>query len=122
MADVFKNFTGILDSTANVTIFTVPTANVAATPPVPVSTYVAKTFYIVHEAVTNPKTLVSAYHYDASEAHTIGFAVEISAGVATNLFQNGIYVFEAGDQLIVNANIAGNINWSVSLLEIKGQQ
>ena len=122
MADVFKNFTGILDSTANVTIFTVPTANVAATPPVPVSTYIAKTFYIVHEAVTNPKTLVSAYHYDASENHTIGFAAEVSAGVATNLFQNGIYVFEAGDQLIVNANIAGNINWSVSLLEIKGQQ
>jgi len=122
MADVFKNFTGILDSTANVTIFTVPTANVAATPPVPVSTYIAKTFYIVHEAVTNPKTLVSAYHYDASEGHTIGFAAEVSAGVATNLFQNGIYVFEAGDQLIVNANIAGNINWSVSLLEIKGQQ
>lgn len=122
MADVFKNFTGILDSTANVTIFTVPTANVAASPPVPVSTYIAKTFYIVHEAVTNPKTLVSAYHYDASENHTIGFAAEVSAGVATNLFQNGIYVFEAGDQLIVNANIAGNINWSVSLLEIKGQQ
>ena len=76
----------------------------------------------MHEAVTNPKTLVSAYHYDASENHTIGFAAEVSAGVATNLFQNGIYVFEAGDQLIVNANIAGNINWSVSLLEIKGQQ
>ena len=122
MADVFKNFTGILDTTANATIFTVPVANVAASPPVPVTTYVAKTFFIVHEAVTNPKTLVQAYHYDASENQTIGFAAEISAGVATNLFQNGIYVFEGGDQLIVKANIANNINWSVSLLEIKAQQ
>lgn len=122
MADVFKNFTGILDTTSNVTCFTVPTANVAATPPVPATTYIAKTFFIVHEAVTNPKTLVSAYHYDASEDQTIGFAAEVSAGVALNLFQNGIYVFEAGDQLIVKSNIANNINWSISLLEIKGQQ
>ena len=122
MADVFKNFTGILDTTANSTIFTVPIANVAATPPVPATTYIAKTFFVVHEAVTNPKTLVRAYHYDASEDQTIGFAAEIEAGAAINLFQNGIYVFEAGDQLIVNSNIANNINWSVSLLEIKGQQ
>ena len=122
MADVFKNYTGILDTTSNVTVFTVPVADVAATPPVPVSTFVAKTFYIVHEAVTNPKTLVEAYHYDASENHYIGFATEVSAGVAVNLFQNGIYVFEGGDQLIVKSNIAGNINWSVSLLEIKAQQ
>lgn len=122
MADVFKNFTGILNTTANATIFTVPVANVAASPPVPVTTYVAKTFFIVHESVTNPKTLVQAYHYDASENQTIGFAADISAGVATNLFQNGIYVFEGGDQLIVKANIANNINWSVSLLEIKAQQ
>jgi hypothetical protein len=43
MADVFKNFTGAV-TTANTTIFTVPQANVAATPPVPATTYVAKTF------------------------------------------------------------------------------
>ena len=122
MADVFKNFTGILDTTANSTVFTVPIANVAATPPVPATTYIAKTFFVVHEAVTNPKTLIKAFHYDASEDQTIGFAAEIEAGAAINLFQNGIYVFEAGDQLIINSNIANNINWSVSLLEIKGQQ
>ena len=122
MADVFKNYTGTLATTANVTIFTVPVANVAATPPVPVSTFVAKTFYIVHNATTNPKTLINAYHYDASEAHTISFATEVSAGEAVNLFLNGIYVFEGGDQLIVKSNLAGNINWSVSLLEIKAQQ
>lgn len=122
MADVFKNFTGILDTTSNATIFTVPTANVASTPPIPTTTYIAKTFFVVHEAVTNPKTLVKAFHYDASEGQTIGFAAEITAGQATNLFQNGIYVFEEGDQLIINSNIANNINYSVSLLEIKGQQ
>ena len=120
MADVFKNFTGILTNTSNVTIFTVPVADVANN--IPVTTYVAKTFYTVHESVTNPKTLVHAYHYDASANVTIGFQTEVDAGESINLFQNGIYVFEAGDQLILNANIANNINWSVSLLEIKQQQ
>ena len=67
-------------------------------------------------------TTLPRYGADASEDQTIGFAAEIDAGVALNLFQNGVYVFEAGDQLIVNSNIANNINYSVSLLEIKGQQ
>ena len=43
MADVFKRFIANLTTTDLTTIFTVPTANVAATPPTPVSTFIVKT-------------------------------------------------------------------------------
>ena len=43
MADVFKRFITNVTSTDLTTVFTVPTANVAATPPVPVSTFIVKT-------------------------------------------------------------------------------
>ncbi len=42
MADVFKRFIANLTTTDLTTVFTVPTANVAASPPVPVSTFISK--------------------------------------------------------------------------------
>lgn len=119
MADVFKNFTGNL-GTANTVIFTVPEADVANN--IPVTTYVAKTLYIVHTLANAAKTAVTIYHYDKSEDLTIGFATETTVGVALNVLENGIYVFEAGDQLIAQANLDGEANFSCSLLEIKQQQ
>ena len=121
MADVFRNFTGAV-TTANTTIFTVPQANVAATPPVPATTFVAKTLYAVHDLITHAKTLVTIFHVDVSESNTISFQAEVTAGVALNLLQNGIYVFESGDQLLIKANNNGQVNFSCSLLEIKAQQ
>jgi len=118
MADVFKNFTGQVNI-ANTTIFTVPEADVANN--VPVTTYVAKTLYVVHSLANAAKTSVSIWHYDKSEDVTIGFATETNTGVALNVLQNGIYVFEAGDQLIISANLDGECNYSCSLLEIKQQ-
>ena len=43
MADVFRRFTQTAPDTAVNTIFTVPVANVAVTPPVPVTTFIVKT-------------------------------------------------------------------------------
>lgn len=119
MADVFKNFTGTI-GTANTTIFTVPEADVANN--VPVTTYVAKTLYVVHSLANAAKTAITIYHYDKSEDSTIGFAGETTVKEAINFLQNGIYVFEAGDQLIIKANLDGEANYSCSLLEIKQQQ
>ena len=42
MADVFKRFITNVTTTDLTTVFTVPTANVASTPPVPVSTFIVK--------------------------------------------------------------------------------
>ena len=57
MADVFKRFIANLTTTDLTTIFTVPTANVAATPPVPVSTFIVKT--------------INTHNYDGSSAVTV---------------------------------------------------
>lgn len=119
MADVFKNFTGAV-GTANTVIFTVPEADVANN--IPVTTYVAKTLYVVHSLANAAKTAITIYHYDKSRDATIGFAGETTVKEAINFLQNGIYVFEAGDQLIIQANLDGEANFSCSLLEIKQQQ
>ena len=54
MADVFKRFITNVTTTDLTTVFTVPTANVAATPPVPVSTFIVKT--------------INTHNYDGSAA------------------------------------------------------
>ena len=57
MADVFKRFITNVTTTDLTTVFTVPTANVAATPPVPVSTFIVKT--------------INTHNYDGSNAVTV---------------------------------------------------
>ena len=46
MADVFKRFISNLTSTGLTTVFTVPTADVAASPAVPESTFVVKSLSV----------------------------------------------------------------------------
>jgi len=50
MADVFKRFTQKAANTAAITIFTVPVANVAATPPTPVSTFIVQTIILHNDS------------------------------------------------------------------------
>ena len=57
MADVFKRFITNVTTTDLTTVFTVPTANVAATPPTPVSTFIVKT--------------INVHNYDGSAAVTV---------------------------------------------------
>ena len=57
MADVFKRFITNITTTDLTTVFTVPTANVAATPPTPVSTFIVKT--------------INVHNYDGSAAVTV---------------------------------------------------
>ena len=57
MADVFKRFITNVTTTDLTTVFTVPTANVAATPPVPVSTFIVKT--------------INTHNYDGSNSVTV---------------------------------------------------
>ena len=57
MADVFKRFIANLTTTDLTTIFTAPTANIAATPPTPVSTFIVKT--------------INTHNYDESAAVTV---------------------------------------------------
>ena len=61
MADVFRRFTQTAPDTAVNTIFTVPTADIAATPPVPVSTFIIKTI-ILHNSAGSGNVVVKLFH------------------------------------------------------------
>ena len=119
MADVYKNFT-LEMTTANTVVFTVPQADVANN--IPVSTYIAKTIYIVHSVGSPTKTAFTLSHYDASANNTISLVGESKTTEVFNVLAQGLYVFEAGDILYANANANSQLVLSTSLLEIKQQQ
>ena len=115
MADVFRRFIANLTTTDLTTVFTVPTANVAATPPTPVSTFIVKT--------------INTHNYDGSSAVTVNvdhnngsavFQIDVSASDTNTI--NSSMVYEEGDALKVQANAASRAMIEVSVLEIKAQQ
>ena len=118
MSDVFKRFISNLTTTNLTTVFTVPEANVAATPPVPVSTFVVKS--------------LSVHNYDASSSVTVtitqnngtsDFEVdEVDVSATDTTTRTDVKVFQGGDKLKVTANAANRAMVTVSLLEIKQQQ
>ena len=69
MADVFKRFITNVTTTDLTTVFTVPTANVAATPPTPVSTFIVKTIN-VHNYDGSASVTVNVDHNDGSSAQS----------------------------------------------------
>ena len=117
MADVFRRFVANLTTTDLTTIFTVPTANVAATPPTPVSTFIVKT--------------INTHNYDGSSAVTVNidhnngssdlqiFQVDVAAS-NTNTINSSI-VYEQGDSMKLQANAASRAMVEVSVLEVKQQ-
>ena len=108
MADVFKRFISNLTSTNLTTVFTVPQADVSASPPVPVSTFVVKS--------------LSVHNYHASDSITVTITHEVDGSATDTTTRQDVKVFEAGDALKVTANAANKAMVTVSLLEIKQQQ
>jgi len=118
VADVFKRFIANVTTTDLTTVFTVPTADVAATPPVPVSTFIVKT--------------INTHNYDGSNAVTVNidhnngsadlqvFQVDVSASDTNTISTSMVYA--EGDSLKVQANAASRAMIEVSVLEIKQQQ
>jgi len=117
MADVFKRFIANLTTTDLTTVFTVPTANVAATPPVPVSTFIVKTINTHNYDGSNSVT-VDIDHNDGSSDFQV-FEVDVAA-TNTNTINTSI-VYQEGDSLKVQANAASRAMIEVSVLEIKQQ-
>ncbi len=128
MTDVYKNFTHFLtdvaipggNNAANATvIFSVPTSNASTT--TPVSTYIAKSIYVVHSNPAPTKTAFQLSHYDASEDQTITLAGESKTTEVFNVLSQGLVVFEEGDILYGNAAANNELVCSVSLLDIRQQ-
>ena len=118
MSDVFKRFISNVTSTNLTTVFTVPQADVAASPPVPVSSFVVKSLS-VHNYDSSASVTVSITHNDGSNDLEVD-EVDVSATDTTT--RQDVKVFQAGDSLKVQANAANRAMVSVSLLEIKQQQ
>ena len=117
MADVFKRFITNLTTTDLTTVFTVPSANVAASPPVPVSTFIVKTIN-VHNYDGSTAVTVDIDHNNGSSDLQI-FQVDVSA-TNTNTISTSM-VYQEGDSMKVQANAASRAMIEVSLLEVKQQ-
>ena len=100
MADVFKRFITNVTTTDLTTVFTVPTANVASTPPVPVSTFIVKTIN-VHNYDGSSAVTVNIDHNNGTSDFQI-FQVDVAAS-NTNTINSSI-VYEEGDAFKVQAN------------------
>tara|TARA_Y100000114_G_scaffold4734_1_gene3944 strand:+ start:1697 stop:2053 length:357 start_codon:yes stop_codon:yes gene_type:complete len=118
VADVFRRFIANVTTTDLTTVFTVPTANVASTPPVPVSTFIVKTIN-VHNYDGSAAVTVDIDHNNGSADFQI-FQVDVAAS-NTNTINSSI-VFEQGDAFKVQANAASRAMVEVSVLEVKQQQ
>ena len=94
-----------------------PTANVASTPPVPVSTFIVKTIN-VHNYDGSSAVTVNIDHNDGSSDFQI-FQVDVAAS-NTNTISTSM-VYEEGDVMKVQANAASRAMVEVSLLEVKQQ-
>ena len=99
------------------TVFTVPTANVASTPPVPVSTFIVKTINI-HNYDGSASVTVDVDHNNGTADFQI-FQVEVSATNTNTIISSMVY--QEGDSLKVQANAASRAMVEVSVLEVKQQ-
>ena len=117
MADVFKRFITNVTTTDLTTVFTVPTANVASVPPVPVSTFIVKSIN-THNYDGSASVTVDIDHNDGSADFQI-FQVDVSAS-DTNTISTSM-VYQEGDSMKVQANAASRAIIEVSLLEVKQQ-
>ena len=117
MADVFKRFITNVTTTDLTTVFTVPTANVASVPPVPVSTFIVKSIN-THNYDGSASVTVDIDHNDGSADFQI-FQVDVSAS-DTNTISTSM-VYQEGDSMNVHANAASREMIEVSLVAQKQQ-
>ena len=118
MADRFRTFALAPANTGANTLFTVPVANVAATPPTPVTTFMVKTIILHNNSGSGTLNAVLTYNDGSTDFEINNVAV---AHQATKII-NGTFVFEEGDSLKVTSSDANDLVIKVSVLEVKAQQ
>ena len=118
MADRFRTFALAPANTGANTLFTVPLANVAATPPTPVTTFMVKTIVLHNQAGSGTLDAVLTYN-DGSTDFEIN---NVSVSHQATTIINGTFVFEGGDSLKVTSSDANDLVIKASVLEMKDQQ
>ena len=117
MADVFRRFITNVTTTDLTTVFTVPVANVAASPPIPVSTFIVKTIN-THNYDGSSSVTLNVDHNNGSADFQI-FQIDVSASDTNTI--NTSMVYQEGDSMKVQANAASRAMIEVSILEVKQQ-
>jgi hypothetical protein len=118
MPDRFRTFALSPANTGANTLFTVPNADVAATPPVPVTTFMVKTIILHNDAGSGTVNAVLTYNDGSTDFEINNVSVQHQA---TKII-NGTFVFEGGDSLKVTSSAANDLVIKVSVLEMKDQQ
>jgi len=118
MPDRFRTFALSPANTGANTIFTVPLADVAATPPVPVTTFMVKTIVLHNNSGSGQLDAVLTYNNGTTDFEINNVSV---AHQATKII-NGTFVFEGGDSLKITSSAANDLVIKVSVLEMKDQQ
>ena len=118
MPDRFRTFALSPANTGANTIFTVPLADVAATPPVPVTTFMVKTIVLHNDSGSGQLDAVLTYNNGSTDFEINNVSV---AHQSTKII-NGTFVFEGGDSLKITSSAANDLVIKVSVLEMKDQQ
>ena len=118
MPDRFRTFALSPANTGANTIFTVPLADVAATPPVPVTTFMVKTIVLHNNSGSGQLDAVLTYNNGSTDFEINNVSV---AHQSTKII-NGTFVFEGGDSLKITSSAANDLVIKVSVLEMKDQQ
>jgi len=118
MPDRYRTFCISPANTGANTIFTVPNADVAASPPVPVTTFMVKTIVLHNDSGSGTLNAVLTYNNGSTDFEINNVQV---AHQATKII-NGTFVFEGGDSLKVTSSAANDLVIKVSVLEMKDQQ
>ena len=118
MPDRYRTFCMSPANTGANTMFTVPNADVAATPPVPVTTFMVKTIVLHNDSGSGTLNAVLTYNNGSTDFEINNVAVQHQQ---TKII-NGTFVFEGGDSFKVTSSAANDLVIKVSVLEMKDQQ
>ena len=118
MSDVYKNFSVNLSSTAQTTVYEVPTASVSTTPPQRPVQAIIKSIRVCN--VVSSATTISIVNVDKSLGPAeinITKLLSVDGNTAVEVLQ-APYVLEDGDIIKATATVADRFHITVSVLEI----
>ena len=116
MADTFKNAGVDLSTTDPTTIYTVPTANPGALPPVFPTTAVIKSILICNDSGNTTEYTIEWTDSSASATYKITNTKTITTDTTYEVLSQPL-VLEESDLIKITANVANELHITMSFLE-----
>ena len=117
MADTFKNVGVDMTTTGPTTIYTVPTANPGALPPIFPTTGVVKSIIICNDSANTTEYTIEWTDSSASATYKITSDKTIATDITYEVLLQPL-VLEESDLIKITANAANEIHITLSVLEI----